>query len=205
MQVEVLQEGGRTKPPAKRLHPTTITTTEKSPKQQCLEQQTASCDKTKDFAEFDLSFLGPNENSRPKADNQSVADAINLNSILSGLTKNLCKNDKDSSTTVSGVAAQEVRDKNTVTSEARSLSPPQLSTQPVVEVQASRSAIKGSVLTTPKKNVTRTPSKVDPTAEGFRDQVIPFEAQWFGGDVSTTCSHIRFQGIILTVDFCPTK
>ena len=188
--MEVLQEGGRTKPPAKRLHPTTITTTEKSPKQQCLEQQTASCDKTKDFAEFDLSFLGPNENSRPKTDSQSVADAINLNSILSGLTKNLCKNDKESSTTVSGVAANKARDKNTATSEARSITPPQLSTQPVVEVQASRSAIKGSesilsVLTTPKKNVTRTPSKVDPTAEGFRDQVIPFEAQWFGGDVST--------------------
>ena len=110
VQVEVIQEGGRNKSYAKRLRPTTVMTTEKPIKFQRLE--TSSLTKQPcDINELDLSFLGTDDDMKSKEHDHAGSESINLSSILSGLTKNLCQsttNEQDSNKTRPTGALEEV-------------------------------------------------------------------------------------------------
>ena len=188
VQVEVIQEGSRTKAPVKRLHPTSVTTTEKSSKLPCLDE-TVPTKNPANINEFDLStFLATTDDSRSENDSQTGGDSINLSTILSGLTKNLCKNGKsDSNNTTLITDKKDAHNSSLIAVTAPikgSTSTEQFSVTETFPAAVSKATTVdvSSVLTTPVKCPTKTPSKSE--AEGFRMQPVNFEHNWFGNDVS---------------------
>ena len=196
VQVEVIQEGGRSKARAKRLRPTTIISTEKPVKAQRLETLSKE---PSDISEFDLSFLGPDDDIKTK-DSDASSEAINLSSILSGLTRNLCQgstNEKDLPPTSSA----EMLDKTLATSiGSTNVTPPRNSpTHEATHDKGSSTSSEtsrtcSSVLTTPVKCAAKTPSKSDNSLDCYRIQPVNFDSQWFGGEVSGIQVLCRFVG-----------
>eukprot|EP00795_Rhopilema_esculentum_P000582 gene582-10270_t len=188
VQVEVIQEGSRTKAPVKRLHPTSVTTTEKSSKLPCLDK-TVTTKNPANINEFDLStFLATTDDSRSENDSQTGGDSINLSTILSGLTKNLCKNGKSEANNKTPVTDNKDAQNSALVAVTAPIKG-STSTEQFSVVETFPAAVSkvttvdvSSVLTTPVKCPTKTPSKSE--AEVFRMQPVNFEHNWFGSDVS---------------------
>lgn len=206
VQVEVIQEGGRNKTYAKRLRPTTVISTEKPIKLQRLE--TSSLPKqSNDINEFDLSFLGNDDELKAKEyGGRSASDSINLSSILSGLTKNLCQTNTNEHGLVA-VKSTEALNKALPTSAASTSitqSQDSLTGETTFDKDPSRvsaTSTCSSVLTTPIKCAAKTPSKNDNSLDCYKIQPVNFDSQWFGEDVSSIQVGRRFIVAYFYMDF----
>ena len=186
-QVEVLQEGGRRKACPKRLLPTTVISAEKPMKLQRLDAPGAEKEPS-DISDIDLSFLGGDEDAKSKEGNgHGSSESINLSSILSGLTKNLCQTDTNEQELF---APKSTNLPGTAHPIPMATTPPR--EQPTVEATCDKdtsgfsvtSKTCSSVLTTPVKCTAKTPSKNDASLDSFKIQPVSFDSQWCGGDVS---------------------
>ena len=188
-QVEVLQEGGRRKACPKRLLPTTVISAEKPMKLQRLEPSSVEKE-AGDISDIDLSFLGGDDDTKSKeGGGHGTSDSINLSSILSGLTKNLCQTDANE---------QELFAPKSTNSPGTAHPIPMVTTppreQPAPEATCDKDAAGfsvtsktcSSVLTTPIKCTAKTPSKDDASLESFKIQPVSFDSQWCGGEVSNS-------------------
>lgn len=184
VQVEVIEEGIRSKATAKRLRPTSVLPTEEQVKIQRLESSNVS---KEEGDAFDLSFLGPDEESRPG--NPNASDSINLSSILSGLTKNLCKNTSNEPESIVTNSMEPVGDPHKTVAVSTSVAPPQSQLdvetikQAAVSTGITTTSTKSTVLTTPVKGTAKTPSKNENSVDCYKIQPVAFDPQWFGGEV----------------------
>ena len=207
--MEVIQEGGRNKTYAKRLRPTTVISTEKPIKLQRLETSTLP-KQSSDINDIDLSFLGNDDELKAKEnEGRSASDSINLSSILSGLTKNLCQTSANEHGLVAAKSAAEALDKALPTSTAStSITQPQISPTDVTTFDKDPSRVSAtsacsSVLTTPIKCNAKTPSKNDNSLDCYKIQPVNFDSQWFGEDVSSIQMNHRFIVAYFRYDFQP--
>ncbi len=199
VQVEVIQEGTGQKTSVKRLHPITVEELAVNAKRPCLEGSSSEQRLPTDFSDVNLDFLASNSNDASKSSCISDTDSVNLTSILSGLTKNLRKNDNNDEAVSESVmpVSTEVCIASTgtslqVTSAATvSNSSSSLTIAPTYKVVSTCSSTP-SVLLTPIKAATRTPSKNDQNLDSFRTGPVSFGSQWFNDDVSILISVSNF-------------